>query len=128
MWGVRIITDNATGQASVILVSIYTKSNLLELPCTNLSSHATLLYAFLRVSQILVVFMMKLIKFLCLYALLFSVFLSVWKTRKYQVLTFITMLIFLEKKQELYKINKVMLEAGVRETYKEFSFLASLKP
>ena len=128
MWGVRIITDNATGQASVILVSIYTKSNLLELPCNNLSSHTTLLYAFLRVSQILVVFMMKLIKFLCLYALLFSVFLSVWKTRKYQVLTFITMLIFLEKKQELYKINKVMLEAGVRETYKEFSFLASLKP
>ena len=38
------------------------------------------------------------------------------------------MLIFLEMKQELYKINKVMLEAGVRETYKEFSFLASLKP
>ena len=44
------------------------------------------------------------------------------KHRNSQVLTFITMLISFEMKEELYKIHKVMFEAVVRKNYKEFSF------
>ena len=35
------------------------------------------------------------------------------------------MLISFEMKEELYKIHKVMFEAGVRKNYKEFSIFIS---